>query len=324
MCSSASTRPTGSSSSSRSGEGPCPSSRRRASLFALAHVPEGLARSLLDDVVSGDARLAWRGGCVALAAGDAEQRPARARVVLRRRPRDDRALSRAGRRSARSARCASRRSSSRARSRRSPTRASGCRCSRVADGDRRRRAAPRAVGSARGAAVPRVRRRRGARRAQRALRRVASSTRGASGSRAGASPVRSSTRSGSRGGCSRDALSRVGLASLAHFFGTAARPCHRALPDAQATAEILLALIGLAQERGARTVERPRRALRAAAAPRLRQAQPRVRRADAAGRLPLPRRERPGAVRRPRARPARAAAFVLPLRAAAAGGRGGA
>jgi hypothetical protein len=32
------------------------------------------------------------------------------------------------------------------------------------------------------------------------------------------------------------------------------RPCHRALPDAQATAEILVALVGLAQERGARTV----------------------------------------------------------------------
>jgi DNA polymerase-3 subunit epsilon len=47
---------------------------------------------------------------------------------------------------------------------------------------------------------------------------------------------------------------RAGLASLSHFFGTAARPCHRALPDAQATAEILLRLIGLAQERGARTV----------------------------------------------------------------------
>src|SRR5919202_2955954 len=47
---------------------------------------------------------------------------------------------------------------------------------------------------------------------------------------------------------------RAGLASLAHFFGTAVQPCHRALPDAQATAEILLALIGLAQERGARTV----------------------------------------------------------------------
>jgi DNA polymerase-3 subunit epsilon len=49
-------------------------------------------------------------------------------------------------------------------------------------------------------------------------------------------------------------VARVGLASLAQFFGTDARPCHRALPDAEATAEILLHLIGLAQERGARTV----------------------------------------------------------------------
>jgi DNA polymerase III subunit epsilon len=48
--------------------------------------------------------------------------------------------------------------------------------------------------------------------------------------------------------------SRAGLASLARFFGTRARPCHRALPDAEATAEILLCLIGLAQERGAETV----------------------------------------------------------------------
>jgi DNA polymerase-3 subunit epsilon len=47
---------------------------------------------------------------------------------------------------------------------------------------------------------------------------------------------------------------RANLAELAQYFGTAARPCHRALPDAEATAEILLALIGLAQERGARTV----------------------------------------------------------------------
>jgi len=45
-----------------------------------------------------------------------------------------------------------------------------------------------------------------------------------------------------------------GLARLAHFFGTCAEPCHRALPDAAATAEILVALIGLAQERGARTI----------------------------------------------------------------------
>src|SRR5436305_7060034 len=49
-------------------------------------------------------------------------------------------------------------------------------------------------------------------------------------------------------------VSPARLSSLAYFFGTAARPCHRALPDAQATAEVLLALIGLAQERGAMTV----------------------------------------------------------------------
>jgi DNA polymerase-3 subunit epsilon len=49
-------------------------------------------------------------------------------------------------------------------------------------------------------------------------------------------------------------VARASLASLSHFFGTSTRPCHRALPDAEATAEILLRLIGLAQERGARTV----------------------------------------------------------------------
>jgi DNA polymerase III epsilon subunit family exonuclease len=47
---------------------------------------------------------------------------------------------------------------------------------------------------------------------------------------------------------------RAGLASLSRFFGTAATPCHRALPDALATAEILVHLLGLAQERGAQTV----------------------------------------------------------------------
>src|SRR5436305_1719483 len=43
--------------------------------------------------------------------------------------------------------------------------------------------------------------------------------------------------------------SRAGLASLAQFVGTAARPCHRALPHARAPAEILIFLLGLAQER---------------------------------------------------------------------------
>jgi DNA polymerase-3 subunit epsilon len=58
----------------------------------------------------------------------------------------------------------------------------------------------------------------------------------------------------------------VGLASLANFFGVSTRPCHRALPDAEATAEVLVHLIGLAQERGARRVSE----LRALAAPRRR------------------------------------------------------
>lgn len=47
---------------------------------------------------------------------------------------------------------------------------------------------------------------------------------------------------------------RFSLLELAHFFGTTWQPCHRALPDALATAEILIALLGLAQERGARTL----------------------------------------------------------------------
>jgi DNA polymerase III epsilon subunit family exonuclease len=59
---------------------------------------------------------------------------------------------------------------------------------------------------------------------------------------------------------------RVGLASLAHFFGVPTRPCHRALPDAEATAQVLVHLIGLAQEVGARRLSD----LRALAAPRKR------------------------------------------------------
>ncbi|MGL6278004.1 MAG: exonuclease domain-containing protein [Gaiella sp.] len=51
-----------------------------------------------------------------------------------------------------------------------------------------------------------------------------------------------------------DRLRRVSLASLAHFLGVPTEPCHRALPDARATAEILVQLLGLAQERGACTL----------------------------------------------------------------------
>jgi DNA polymerase III epsilon subunit family exonuclease len=59
---------------------------------------------------------------------------------------------------------------------------------------------------------------------------------------------------------------RVGLASLAEFFGVPTRPCHRALPDAEATAQVLVHLIGLAQEHGARRLSD----LRVLAAPRKR------------------------------------------------------
>ncbi len=49
-------------------------------------------------------------------------------------------------------------------------------------------------------------------------------------------------------------LPRMNLGTLAERFDTTVRPCHRALPDAEATAEVLAALLGLAQERGVRTV----------------------------------------------------------------------
>ena len=57
-------------------------------------------------------------------------------------------------------------------------------------------------------------------------------------------------------GLARRLLGRqpANLGALSHRFATDVRPCHRALPDAEATAEILLRLIGMAQERGARTV----------------------------------------------------------------------
>ena len=48
---------------------------------------------------------------------------------------------------------------------------------------------------------------------------------------------------------------RLSLRSLSERFDTTVQPCHRALADAQATAEILLVLLGRAQERGARTVD---------------------------------------------------------------------
>ena len=114
-----------------------------------------------------------------------------------------------------------------------------------------------------------------------------------------------------------------GLARLAHFFGTSAEPCHRALPDAAATAEILIALIGLAQERGAETVAD----LVELSAPRARRLHAKRSLVAGAPRWPghvsLSGRPRAAALRGAGARPLGAPALLLLRRAAAARGGGG-
>src|SRR5688500_5215851 len=52
--------------------GPVPAEDAAQTLYALRHVPAGLARSLLADVVEGDARLSWRGASGGLSVGLAE------------------------------------------------------------------------------------------------------------------------------------------------------------------------------------------------------------------------------------------------------------
>jgi DNA polymerase III subunit epsilon len=52
----------------------------------------------------------------------------------------------------------------------------------------------------------------------------------------------------------RGRVDRVNLSSLAFFFGVSVEPCHRALADAVATAQVFRCLIGLARENGASTV----------------------------------------------------------------------
>ena len=125
-----------------------------------------------------------------------------------------------------------------------------------------------------------------------------------------------------------DRLPRMDLGTLAERFDTEVRPCHRALPDAEATAEVLVQLLGMAQERGAahgrrgdrRCARRPG-AGRPAAAAWPRGVPPRARR------LPVPGRHRARALRRQGDRPARPGALVLLRPGAAgagrAGGRGG-
>ena len=233
--------------------GPVPADEAARLVLKLgAAVPVGLARSLLDEAVRDDARLRWAGDLVALteAPGEAlalEQatfvvfdlettglRPATARpceigaVRVRELELEERfqTLANPG--------------------------------ARLEPGDRRadRASATRSCGARR-----RSRRRSAASSASPATRSSSRTTR--------ASTWRSSTTrrcalTGRRVaatvvdtvGLARRLLGRqpANLAALSYRFATDARPCHRALPDAEATAEILLCLIGMAQERGARTV----------------------------------------------------------------------
>ena len=52
----------------------------------------------------------------------------------------------------------------------------------------------------------------------------------------------------------RGRVDRFDLTSLSTWLVTAVRPCHRALADAEATAELLLALVAILDERGERTL----------------------------------------------------------------------
>ena len=216
--------------------GAVPVEQAARTLFALAHVPEGLARALLDEVVSGDARLAWRGGCVALTAGAAEQQllehasfcvvdlettglsPGRSKICEIGAVRVER-LELAG-------------------------------AFETLANPRER--LPLAVASLTGIGDAELRR---APSVQLAVRRflefagdsvlVAHNARFDIGfldreverltGRRVSGPVVDTVWLARRLLAGR--VARVGLGSLAHFFGTAARPCHRALPDAEATAE---------------------------------------------------------------------------------------
>jgi DNA polymerase-3 subunit epsilon len=233
--------------------GPVPADEAARILFALASAPAALARSLLDDVVTGDARLAWRGASVGLAS------PPGADVLLEDAHFVVLDLETTGL---------------------SP------RTSRICEiGAQRVRgleledayetlvdprvALPAAVTSITGIRADALR---GAPRAQLAVRRLLAFAGDAAivahnarfdlafldrevellTGRRIAAPVVDTVWLARR--LLGERTRKVGLATLAHFFGVPTEPCHRALPDARATAEILVVLIGLAQERGARTL----------------------------------------------------------------------
>jgi len=233
--------------------GPVPAEDAAQALYALRHVPVGLARSLLADVVDGDARLAWRGASVGFAdaPGAATAVESATYVVFD--------LETTGLSPGSSAICEI-----------GAVRVHGLELeARFETFVNPRRPLPAHVAALTGI-DPRALR--GAPPVELAVRRflefagdavlVAHNARFDMGfldreverltGRRVAAPVVDTVWLARR--LLEGRLKRVGLASLAYFFGTSTRPCHRALADAEATAEILLALIGLAQERGAETV----------------------------------------------------------------------
>ena len=233
--------------------GPVPAEDAARALYALRHVPAGLARSLLADVVDGDARLAWRGASVGLAAppGTALALEDATYVVFD--------LETTGLSPVSSAICEI-----------GAVRVRGLELEeRFETLVNPRRPLPAPIAALTGI-DPRALR--GAPPVELAVRRflefagdavlVAHNARFDLGfldreverltGRRVASPVVDTVWLARR--LLEGRQKRVGLASLAYFFGTATQPCHRALADSEATAEILLALIGLAQERGAETV----------------------------------------------------------------------
>ena len=303
--------------------GPLPAVEAARLLFATPSIPTGMAASLLEEVCAGDSRVVCAGAIVSLAGAPDPLLEEAEFVVFD--------LETTGLSAQTSRICevgavrvgALELVDSLSVAGRSRSTAPG------ADGapDRApRRGAPPGAARLDGCrALPRVRRRRAARRAQRALRPELPRAPAAATGRAPARGAAARARRRSPAGCSAGACARWASPRSPTSSAWRPQPCHRALPDAEATAEMFVRLIGLAQElrrapglRAAKSSPRPASAACTASA-RLVHGAP-----DAAGRLPLPRPARAGALRRQGARPARAAALVLPERAAAPLGRGGA
>jgi len=233
--------------------GPVPADEAARTLFALASAPTALARSLLDDVVTGDARLAWRGASVGLAAAPgADVLLERAHFVV-----VDLETTGLSPRTSRICEIGAQRVRGLALEDAFET---------LVDP---RVALPAAVTAITGIRSDQLR---GAPRSELAVRRLLAFAGDAAivahnarfdlafldrevellTGRRIAAPVVDTVWLARR--LLGERTRRVGLGALAHFFGVPTEPCHRALPDARATAEILVLLVGLAQERGARTL----------------------------------------------------------------------